>query len=351
MIRRILLAGIFITLGVGCKDQFEFVGTGRKHNLIVDAALSNSPDPQYVKLSLTGDARRPPEPLTGALVWITDNTGNTEYMLDLGDGRYLFRRTQVIPHFGASYSLDIQLPDGKHYQSTAAESMGEQQAVDEISFDIVKDQIVSSEGIPIDNTNVKIYLNTTLPKESTVAYLRWAIDEVYTIKPTCAPFAIECPPYCFIYQDVSTANITLVKTTDYTQPRLERVLLQTRNVDYTFMVRHFFNVTQYTMSEAAYQHWKKVQLLTQRTGSLFDPPPALITGNMVNLNDPTEVVYGFFEVPAARLNRIFIDRGFIPVDITNCDWSPFYYAGNPYSYCTNPFAIKGSTIERPTWFF
>ncbi|HNP78450.1 MAG TPA: hypothetical protein PKM91_14515, partial [Cyclobacteriaceae bacterium] len=67
MIRRILLAGIFITLGVGCKDQFEFVGTGRKHNLIVDAALSNSPDPQYVKLSLTGDARRPPEPLTGAL--------------------------------------------------------------------------------------------------------------------------------------------------------------------------------------------------------------------------------------------------------------------------------------------
>jgi len=351
MIGRFLLAGYLIMAFAGCKDRFEFVGTGLKHNLIVDATLSNSPDPQYVKLSMTGDARRPPEPYSGALVWVSDDAGNSEYMLDLGDGRYLFRRSQVIPHFGPSYTLEILLPDGRHYQSAATERMGEQQAEDELSFEIVKDRIVSSEGIPVDNTNVKIYLNTTLPKESTPAYLRWAIDEVYTIKPTCAPFAIECPPYCFIYQDVSTANITMVKTTDYTRSRLERVLLQNRNVDYSFMIRHFFNVTQYTMSESAYQYWKKVQLLTQRTGSLFDPPPALVRGNMVNVNDPTETVYGYFEVPAARLNRIYVDRGFIPVDITNCDWSPFYYAGNPYSYCTNPFAIKGSTIERPSWFF
>jgi hypothetical protein len=334
-----------------CKDPYELIGPGLKRNLIVDGGISDSPDPQYIRLSTTIEARRSPEPLTGAQITLSDDSGQSEQLLDLNDGRYLFRRTTLSPHVGALYSLNIQLANGKHYQSTASAYMGLTQATDEVSFEIVKDQIVSSEGIPIDNTNVKIYLNTNLPKESGTAYLRWAIDEVYTIKPTCAPFAIECPPWCFIYQDVSNANITLVKTTDFRQPRLERVLLQTRNVDFTFMIRHYFNVTQYSMSEQAYQYWKKVQFLTQRTGSLFDPPPALVTGNIVNVDDPKEPVFGFFEVSAARLIRLPIDRGYIPVDITNCEWSPFYYAGNPYSYCTNPYAIKGSTIERPEWFF
>lgn len=351
MIRRLLLALLLVITFDQCKDPFELIGQVGRRNLIVDAIISDSPDPQYVKLSTTIEARRPPEPLTGALITLSDDSGNSENLVDLNDGRYLFRRSTLSPHAGAYYTLDIQLANGKHYQSSTSEYMGQSLATDEVSFEIVKDQIVSSEGIPVDNTNVKIYLNTTLPKESSTAYLRWAIDEVYTIKPTCSPFAIECPPWCFIYQDVSTANITLVKTTDFRQPVLERVLLQTRNVDFTFMVRHYFNVTQYSMSELAYQYWKKVQLLTQRTGSLFDPPPALVTGNMVNVDDPKEPVYGFFEISAAQLTRLPIDRGYIPVDITNCNWNPYYYSGNPYSYCTNPFAIKGSTIERPDWFF
>ena len=52
---------------------------------------------------------------------------------------------------------------GSIIQSTATESMGEQQAVDEISFDIVKDQIVSLKEFPSTTPTLKIYLNTTLP--------------------------------------------------------------------------------------------------------------------------------------------------------------------------------------------
>lgn len=351
MIRRLLLAFLLMITFDHCKDPFELVGPGLKRNLIVDAVISDSPDPQYVKLSTTLEARRPPEPLPGALITLTDDSGESENLIDLNDGRYLLKRTKLIPHSGAMYKLDVQLPNGKHYQSTTSESMGISQASDKVSFEIDKDRIISSEGIPIENTNIKIYLNSQLPLETNATYLRWGIDEVYTIKPTCSPFAIECPPWCFIYQDVSTAKVTLVNTADYRQPQLQKVLLQTRNVDFTFMIRHYFNVTQYSMSERAFQYWKKVQLLTQRTGSLFDPPPALVTGNMINVDDPKEPVFGFFEVSAARLTRLYIDRGFIPVDITNCNWSPLYFAGNPYYYCTNPFVIKGSTIERPEWFF
>lgn len=348
---RNLLLFLSLLLFNNCKDPYDFNLQGVTSSLVVNGIISDLSGPQYIKLGTTSSPKQSPSPLLGALVNVTDENGNQENLKDLGNGKYQLDQTKVKGRKAGTYLLDIQLPDGRHYKSSA-ETMASPQAKDSAYFTIVTEKIVSTEGILINNDNVKVYLNTNLPPESEPGYLRWAIEEVYCIIPSCSPQAIACPAFCYIFQEVSKFNLELIKTTDFQSAiSLKDILLQTRGIDYTFMVRHFFNISQYSMNPNTYDYWKKVQLLTSRTGSIFDSPPAIVQGNIHNLNDPSEPVYGYFEASAQKLTRLYVDKGYIKTDITSCAWDFRIPAGNYYSYCLNCNAIKGSTNARPDWFF
>jgi hypothetical protein len=333
-----------------CKDPYNFNLKGTRNSLVVNAVISDKSGPQYIVLGTTAGPKQSPDPLEGAQVTISDENDIQENLKDIGKGKYQLDQTKIKGRKTGLYILDIQLPDGRHYKSTA-ETMSSPQASDNAYFRVETETLVSSEGVSITNDNVMVYLNTLLPLGSEPAYLRWAIEEVYCIIPSCSPRALACPPYCYIYQEVSKYNLELVKTTDFNTRELHDILLQKRAVDYTFMVRHFFNISQYSMNPNAFDYWKKVQLLTQRSGSIFDTPPAAVPGNIHNVNDPSETVFGYFEASAERLTRIYVDKGFITTDVTACTWDFRIPAGNYYSYCINCNSVRGSTNTRPDWFF
>ena len=348
-IRNILLFLIVFVCG-NCKDPYNFNLSGSRNNLVVNGVISDKSGPQYIKLGTTSGPKQSPDPLVGAIVTISDENNIQENLKDIGKGQYQLDQAKIKGRKTGTYILDIKLPDGRHYQSTA-EAMSSPQASDNAYFKVVTETLVSSEGVSITNDNVLVYLNTNLPLESEPAYLRWAIEEVYCIIPSCSPRALACPPYCYIYQEVSKYNLELIKTTDFQTRELNDILLQTRAVDYTFMVRHYFNISQYSMNSNAYDYWKKVQLLTARSGSIFDTPPAVVPGNIHNLNDPSEAVFGYFEASAEKLTRVYVDKGFIKTDVTACTWDFRIPDGNLYSYCINCNSVKGSTNARPDWFF
>ena len=43
-------------------------------------------------------------------------------------------------------------------------------------------------------------------------------------------------------------------------------------------------------------------------GDIFDPPPATIRGNMINLDNPEENVIGYFYVSDVSADSVFIDK-------------------------------------------
>jgi len=352
MIGRIVIILLFILAISNCKDRYDLATQSAKSYLVVDGIITDDPHAQYIRLGLTGDPNRAPTPLVGAAVTLRDEIGVIENFIDLQDGRYQLSQNTLQPKKSGTYTLGISLPDGRQYLSSP-EKMPASLATDSTYFAFEQHTIVSSEGVPVNFTSINTYLDTKLPTGTETSYLRWGLDEVYCIIPPCPPGALRCPPWCFISQEVSKYNITLIKTSDFKQSALQNILLQNRDIDFTFMVRHYLNVTQYSMNEQAFKYWQKVQLLYQRTGSLFDTPAAVITGNMHNITDVNEPVYGYFEASAAHLRRLAVDRGFIPVELSSCDWDYRYYelGGSPFAYCTNCYAIKGSTTEQPDWFF
>jgi hypothetical protein len=73
-------------------------------------------------------------------------------------------------------------------------------------------------------------------------------------------------------------------------------------------VKYSINVRQYAISEEAFHYWQILQKSTQQTGSIFDPQPAQISGNVTCINHPEKIVIGFISAGTYTEKRIFINN-------------------------------------------
>lgn len=318
--------------------------------MVIDGQITDGPGPYLLQLGKTSGILKPPTPVTGAQIMLTDNSGHQESYKDLGKGKYQLPGLIVKGVKGGKYLLDIVLPEGSHYQSTQ-EVMPALQANDSAWFKVEKITVVSSEGIPVQREVVNIYMTAILPTSETPSYFRWSMDEVYRLYETCFPSPFHnCPPPCYVPLPVSSSKLQILQTTDYANKQLSNILLQSNEINSTFLSKHYFNVNQFSMSKSTYDYWKKVQQLVERTGSIFDTPPANLPGNIHNVNAPTEIVFGYFEASLQRVNHVGVARGYIQSDIFDeCLFRPGF--GAVYqTYCLNCLTLVGSTHTQPSWF-
>ncbi len=343
-----LLFLFILALTNGCKDPFSFNTNASSGQLTVDGGITNLPGPYRLKLGRTQGTARAPGGVTGATIIATDDQGLQEAYHEVAEGTYELPGTTIHGAPGRTYFIDIVLPSGAHYQSVPDKLPGVL-AKDSAWFKLNTVNLVSSEGIPISRPVIDIFFNAKLPTAS--AYLRWNVDEVYRFYPTCFPNPFNsCPEPCYITQAVSLSKIVLASTKDLAGNQLSNVHLQQREPDNTFLSMHYFNVNQYSLSEAAHTYWKHVQQLTEHTGSIFDTPVANLKGNVFNVNDPKEVVYGYFEAAGSKTIHVGVARGYLPFELPDpCRFKPGFGTAYP-STCLNCLSIENSTHVQPAWF-
>ena len=69
---------------------------------------------------------------------------------------------------------------------------------------------------------------------------------------------------------------------------------------------------QVALSENAYRFMEKMKKNTEELGSIFDPQPSELQGNIHCVTNPSEIVIGFVEVSEEKRKRIFIKRSEVP---------------------------------------
>ena len=77
--------------------------------------------------------------------------------------------------------------------------------------------------------------------------------------------------------------------------------------------KYSINVRQYALSEESYNYWKELQKATESLGTLFDPQPSIVQGNIYNVNDDRETILGYFDASSVKEKRIFIRRSDLPL--------------------------------------
>jgi hypothetical protein len=76
--------------------------------------------------------------------------------------------------------------------------------------------------------------------------------------------------------------------------------------DERLTIKYSILVSQYALSQDAYNYWQLVQNNSQSLGSLFDLMPSQLVSNISCISDPNEPVIGYISASSIQQKRIFI---------------------------------------------
>lgn len=363
--RLILIILMSLLLIGGCEDiiQFETENTGR--DLIIFGRFTNVSEHDEVKVSITTPFDGPSIPIRFAEVVVKDTSGNSEVYSETNEvGVYKPTDATLERIPGKQYFLEVCTPNRKMYRSEI-QSMPEITGKDSVYFGLEEELQITNRGQEVSQLTVKIFLDSEINRSGNgPVYYRWDVEEVYSFQE--AQLLLTKFPFwrwktCFITNPVDAQKFFLFDESRLQNDDINRLEMASRPADGTYLTRHYFNVTRYSLGFDSFDYWRKVSQLTDRVGSIFDNPSATLESNIVNTEDSDEVVFGFFEVGSAEVSRVLVTRNDIPflfeqncalsAEINNVPVNCFSCLnGLVNAECLDCLKIKNSTTERPDYF-
>lgn len=309
----LLLLFFVALLFTGCAEVIELNNQTSGGQLVISGRITNGTMGNVVNISRALPEEQAPELISGASVKVIDQNGAEEAYVETAPGQYELCRDVVQGQVGGVYQLEVQL-DGKTYTSSTQEMMPIL-ARDELRFELdIQDNITGS-GTAISTDVVRIFANSTLDNLPDEFYIRWVMEESYTVSGINLPlrrFPRYSPQQCYIINELSSQDIFLVDGTEIRNVNLNNREVAVRPVDFSFSTKHYFNIIQLGLNRETHEYWSKLQSITVRQGSIFDTAPAAVPGNFVS-SDPSEEVFGFFEASSADTSRLLMTNNDIPL--------------------------------------
>jgi hypothetical protein len=333
----------------GCLTPIDQISDYEGGQVVISGQISTLPEMNLVTVSITSSLIRLPEPVYDANVTLVDENGNQTAYRNRGDGKYALDNFFPVP--GKAYHIRVVIPDGRTFESTP-ETMPVALGHDDVYYTFENELYTDKDGVVADRTFLKIYTNHTLSSSEEPLYIKWDVEEVYILSPTDFPDVFgNVPPPCFIAQRVEPQKMILfsneaVKVTD-----IQDFELVSRLVDRSFKERHYFTTYQSSLTPEAYEYWRKVDVVANQVGSIFDPPPARVKGNIINVDDTEEEVHGYFQAVNQTFDRFYLVSDDLPFKIPlYCEYrdTRYYYDYPPE--CLNCRIVPNSSHNRPSWF-
>jgi hypothetical protein len=290
-----------------CTDPYmpDVIATPPSY-LVVDGFL-NSQGVTTIRLSRTTAvaATAAPPAETGATVYIEDEAGRRTTLRENPNRTYTSAATVL--NTARKYRLHIFTTRRDEYVSDYV-PVKTTPAIDNVSW-------------RTDNDGLNIYVNTHDATNAT-QYYRWETDETWEILPPYNPLVeyvngamrpIQTPYPAICWGNVHSNAVQIAKTTALTQDVVAdfrvRQLPTTSERLYT---RYSILVQQHALTKEEYAYWELLRKNTESIGSLFDPQPAQLTGNVRCLSNTAAVALGFVGAHSLTEQRIFIRRSELP---------------------------------------
>ncbi|MHA4736601.1 DUF4249 domain-containing protein [Dyadobacter sp. MSC1_007] len=183
--------------------------------------------------------------------------------------------------------------------------------------------VAVSQTPPIDSLTYKVdnfqkavifYVNTHDPQNKTQFY-RWKFDETWEYQ---APYysALELVNDTVVVRKENinkcwgrqnSGSILLGSTVRLSSDIIKDLPLNTVPISTNKLyIKYSILVRQYGLSRQAFEYWTDLAKTTQGTGSLFDPLPSQVTGNIKNTADPKDLVFGYFSASTEQTKRLTV---------------------------------------------
>ncbi|HLX91574.1 MAG TPA: DUF4249 domain-containing protein [Puia sp.] len=302
----------FVTLHFSCVRGIQPVIRESAPTLVVEGMISTDSAPYNVKLTFTGQLLNASAHIDSnqnyindASVLIRDDQGDSCPFQLVSPGLYQSTNSNFLGAVGRTYVLEIHLANGETYKSSP-EQIPPVPPID--SFSVVYDSTYITDVRP---TQIIVSANVHDPEKTTNFY-RWTSFGYVPRKswggpctigsPPCTdPYMCTCFALCVQYHPDNALNILsdqFVNGREIIQPVYYSPVY--------WFGRHFVEVKQMSLNRDLYIFWQQYLEQTARTGSILDPLPASLTGNIRNVADSNDVALGYFQVSAVTTRKIII---------------------------------------------
>ncbi|MBS1526317.1 MAG: DUF4249 domain-containing protein [Bacteroidetes bacterium] len=325
---------------LGCRKLYNppvITSSGNGKSYLVVEGMISPRDSTIIRLSRTVplSSTLGVRPELGASVSVISDGGSSYVLHETGNGYYTAFGLGLSE--AGKYGLRIITAEGKTYQSDLV-PVKNSPPIDSVYYEV-------------KTNGVQIYADTHDPTNST-KYYRWDFNDTYIYQSAF---------YSFDYLSTSPFDTVLIRprgnqvntcwrgdqNTDIilnSSAKLSRDIITKNPITFIPSTsekignRYSILVKQYGLTQDAFNYYQQLQKNTEQLGTIFDPQPSQIPGNVRCLTNPAETVIGYITAGNATQARIFIDIRNLPA------WLP----DNPYAGCrldTDLFARPEGTAD------
>ncbi|TGE10245.1 DUF4249 domain-containing protein [Hymenobacter fodinae] len=326
----LLMSSLVIT---SCIESFEpKVADAPSSYLVVDGAI-NSHGITVIKLArTTGLANINKSPAeTKARIYLEQEGGNRFLLQESPAGTY----TSPVLSLAAEQKVRLHFTtaNGREYASdfTPAKITP---SVDSITWE------AGAQGL-------QIAVNTHDDTKQS-RYYRWSFDETWEFTSMEASiveyknknfvFRLDDIYHCWASENSTAIKLgTTVKLGQNVISQQPLTLLPSNSVKLRY--KYSILVRQYALSAEEYSYWEALRKNTENIGTLFDPLPTQLTGNVHNVADASEPVIGFVGAQSVSEKRIFITHSQLPREwrsVTGYEMCEHYTIPDPASALPPP---------------
>lgn len=334
-IRTILICFSVLTI-CSCREHYlPPVISDPDSRLVVEGVMNAGAGPASIRLTrsakLDGGVNIDPE--LNAQVTVEGND-NSVRPLTMGINGY-YTSPGLNLTIGTEYRLRIKTTDGQEYLSEYTEAV-QTPEIDEI-------------GWKRDDDGAVCYVNTDDPTGKTT-YYRWDYDETWEIVTYYLSRYIylgghavrhrtlnEQVAVCWKY---NSSNRIVLGSSARLQSNVihEAPVVFYNNGEEKLAVRYSILLRQYALDKRGYEFYELMRKNTESIGTVFDPQPSEITGNIKCITDPSQIVIGYVTASTISEKRAFVTSGQLggwaypencpPLMVKHPDSTEYYFAGN-----------------------
>ena len=317
----ILLA--VVGLSSACQEEIDLASREFKKHVYVEGGITNEQPPYTVEVYVSSPLDDPHRiPYTNCHVTLHENTGRSESLTETEPGVYRSSAEGIRGEIGNAYRIDIETPDGKHYQSEFT-TMKQPVGIDSVYGELASKEQLNS---PNDIEGYQFYVSSREGDADT--YLLWKLEETYeyTADYLYAGMMYQGQMYepeskdalyrCWRTRkvpEVFAANTINLQSPKIQDKPLHFVSNQSKRLQelYSLLVR------QYTIDRAAFNYWDDIGEQIEGGDFLNVRQPFQIQGNVYNAENEEEAVLGYFNVASVDQRRIFITPA-MDIDLIKC---------------------------------
>ncbi len=297
----------FAILANACITPFDPKGFEQQENILVIEGdiITNQNSEFMISRSIKLSAKPIRNFITGATVWVEDNTG-LKYMATQVNGteiKYVAQTTNL--NMSRQYKLCVITPDKKRYETPLMRPLDTPE-IENVNFDVdsVKKAVTFSVTTSSPNPELKFY-KWTYQEDWEVHANTFATVEFDPLTKTIKDLDYYNNKF-YCWGTSKSSEIILFNTSNLSQNRVyKRPLTRMDWLDRKISVLYSIEVFQKSISAEAHMFWETLKKNTNETGDIFSPQPSELRGNIRNIANSSEIVLGYISASKMTKKRVF----------------------------------------------